>query len=140
MRRDPSGCRPGGRRMAAVVLAPWLLACWAVGAQAGGGPTTVAGVYTKAQAKSGKALYERHCLVCHDNGYFRPVLKRYHGQPVAVLFDVMSGSMPESNPGGLMDDEYLAILAYIFSRNRYPAGDRPLALEDLPAVTIEDSG
>ncbi len=107
-------------------------------ALAGGGLTTEAGVYSKDQAKSGKGLYEQHCLVCHDNKYFRPVLKRWHGQSVAVLFDVMSGSMPESNPGGLLDDQYLDILAYIFSRSRYPAAEEILTMDDLSAITIED--
>jgi len=96
------------------------------------------GVYTKAQAKSGEDLYEQHCLVCHDKKYFRPVLKRWEGQSVAVLFDVMAGSMPESNPGGLLDEEYLDILAYIFSRSRYPAADERLKMDALPSITIED--
>ena len=105
---------------------------------AGGGVTTEDGVYTKAQAKSGKSLYESHCAMCHDNKYFRPVLKRWHGQNLSVFYDVMSMSMPESNPGGLMDAEYLDILAYIFSRSRYPDADEPLTLEKVAAITIED--
>ena len=99
---------------------------------------TEAGVYTKGQAKSGEALFEQHCQVCHDDKYFRPVLKRYNGQPVSVLFDVMAGSMPETNPGGLLDDEYLDILAYVFSRSRYPTGEAPLDLAELPHIVIED--
>jgi len=100
--------------------------------------STSEGVYTKAQAKSGEDLYEQHCLVCHDKKYFRPVLKRWNGQSVAVLFDVMAGSMPESNPGGLLDEEYLDILAYVFSRSRYPAADEPLQMDALPSISIED--
>ena len=118
---------------AAAVLpaAPWAFA-------GGDSVSTEAGVYTKSQAKSGKGLYEQHCLMCHDNKYFRPVLKRWHGQSAAILFDVMTSSMPESNPGGLMDDEYLDIMAYIFSRSRYPDADAELTLDRLAAITIED--
>jgi mono/diheme cytochrome c family protein len=105
---------------------------------AGGGLSTEAGVYTKDQAKSGKALYEVHCGTCHDNKYFRPVLKRWHGQNLAVFYDVMSTSMPESNPGGLLDSQYLDILAYIFSRSRYPDAEEPLTLEKVARITIED--
>ena len=105
---------------------------------AGGGLSTEAGVYTKDQAKSGKALYEVHCGTCHDNKYFRPVLKRWHGQNLAIFYDVMSTSMPESNPGGLLDSQYLDILAYIFSRSRYPDADDPLTLEKVARITIED--
>lgn len=118
-----------------LILAPIALAS---SGQESAGSTTESGVYTKDQAKSGKALYEQQCLMCHDNKYFRPVLKRWNGQSLAVLFDVMSGSMPESNPGGLLDQEYLDILAYIFSRSRYPTGEAPLAMDDLSAITIED--
>ena len=99
--------------------------------------TTADGVYSKAQARSGAELYEQHCLVCHDKKYFRPVLKRWEGQSASVLFDVMAGSMPESNPGGLLDAEYLDIMAYIFSRSRFPAADRMMTMADLPAITIE---
>lgn len=119
-------------------LAGLALVALAGTAHGGGGLTTLAGVYSKAQAKSGEALYEQHCLVCHDRKYFRPVLSRWNGQAASVLFDVMAGSMPESNPGGLLDDEYLDILAYIFSRSRYPAGESPLALDDLAGILIED--
>jgi len=105
---------------------------------AGGGLSTEAGVYTKDQAKAGKALYEVHCGTCHDNKYFRPVLKRWHGQNLAIFYDVMSTSMPESNPGGLLDSQYLDILAYIFSRSRYPDADSPLTLEKVARITIED--
>jgi hypothetical protein len=115
-----------------------MVLCLAPTLQAGGGLTTESGVYTKDQAKSGKALYETHCLMCHDNKYFRPVLKRWHGQELATLYDVMTSSMPESNPGGLLDSQYLDILAYIFSRSRYPAAEDPLTMEKVGSITIED--
>ena len=102
--------------------------------------TTVEAVYSKAQAKAGGVLYKEHCLVCHDKKYFRPVLKRWNGQTVAILFDVMVGSMPESNPGGLLDQEYVDILAYIFSLSRYPSGEQVLDHRDgaLGGIVIED--
>ncbi len=90
------------------------------------GRTTQDAVFTKDQAKAGGKLYKTHCLVCHDKKYFRPVLKRWNGQSAAILYDVMTGSMPESNPGGLRDQEYVDILAYIFSLSKYPAGEEAL--------------
>jgi len=115
-----------------------MVLCLAPALQAGGGLTTESGVYTKDQSKSGEDLYETHCLMCHDKKYFRPVLKRWHGQELATFFDVMTSSMPESNPGGLLDSQYLDILAYIFSRSRYPAADEPLTMEKVGSITIED--
>lgn len=84
------------------------------------------GVYTKAQAKVGEELYAAQCLICHDKKYFRPVLKRWEGQNLSVLFTVMSTSMPESNPGFLSEKEYVDILAYILSLSRYAPGDTEL--------------
>lgn len=95
-------------------------------------------IYTKAQAKVGEGLYKTNCLTCHDKKYFRPVLKRWAGQPLSTFYTVMAASMPESNPGSLPDDEYIDILAYIISLSRYPAGDAELeyAPETLANITI----
>ncbi len=91
--------------------------------------TTDDAVYTKMQAKVGEKLYKEHCLACHDKKYFRPVLKTWAGQSLGTFFSVMSATMPESNPGGLLEDEYVDVLAYIFSLSKFPAGDRALTHE-----------
>lgn len=98
------------------------------------------GIYTEAQAESGEALYEQHCIACHDKRYFRPVLKRWEGQSLGIFYTVMITSMPESNPGALPLDEYADILAYILSLSRYPEGDTPLdaAPEAMQSITIAD--
>lgn len=88
------------------------------------------GVYTKDQAKIGEGLYTQHCILCHDKKYFRPVLKRWEGQPINVLFTVMSASMPENNPGFLSEKEYVDILAYVLSLSRYAPGDTELDYKD----------
>jgi mono/diheme cytochrome c family protein len=116
-------------RYASVILmvAAGLLA----GAAASADPRTVNdGVYSKAQAKVGEKLYADQCLLCHDKKYFRPVLKRWDGQPIGVMFTVMSTSMPESNPGFMTEKEYVDILAYILSLSRYTAGDEELDYKD----------
>ena len=96
------------------------------------------GIYTEAQAEAGEALYRQHCLTCHDKKYFRPVLKTWSGQPLGILYTMMSASMPQSNPGSLPRKDYVDILAYILSLNRYPAGDSELTYEDgaLDDITI----
>jgi mono/diheme cytochrome c family protein len=98
--------------------------------ESGGGKTINDGVYTETRAEAGEALYEQHCLTCHDKKYFRPVLKTWSGQPLGILYTMMSASMPQSNPGSLPRKEYVDILAYILSLNRYPAGDNELTYED----------
>lgn len=102
-------------------------------------PRTIAdGVYTEEQAESGEQLYATHCLTCHDKRYFRPVLKRWQGQPLGMLYLIMSASMPESNPASLREEEYVDILAYVLSLSRYPAGESELDYRDgaLDAITV----
>lgn len=107
----------------------WLVAVMAAGVNgAVADPrSTDDAVYTESQAKSGAKLYKQHCLGCHDKKYFGPVLKTWAGQSLGTFYMVMSATMPESNPGGLLEDEYIDVLAYIFSLNEFPAGDQPLS-------------
>lgn len=87
-------------------------------------------VYSEAQAEVGEKLYADHCILCHDKKYFRPLLKRWDGQPLSILYTVMSTSMPEGNPGFLTEKEYVDILAYALSLSRYAAGDTELDYRD----------
>jgi len=116
-----------------VTLRKFLLAATlsSIGAYAVAEQRTVNdGVYTEDQADAGEVLYTQHCLLCHDKKYFRPVLQRWEGQPLGIMFTVMSTSMPESNPGFLSEKEYVDILAYILSLSRYEAGDIELDYQD----------
>jgi len=107
------------------------LLCLLLGSIVSADPRSVNdGVYTEDQADVGEALYKEHCLLCHDKKYFRPVLKRWEGQPLSIMFTVMSTSMPESNPGYLSQKEYVDILAYILSLSRYAPGDTELDQAD----------
>ena len=117
-----------------------LILCMALGDTAGlAEPRTINdGVFTEDQVERGEELYKTHCLTCHDDRYFRPVLRRWEGQPLGVLYMVMITSMPESNPGALPLEEYADILAYILSLSRYDAGDSelPSTPEALNDITI----
>lgn len=88
------------------------------------------GIYTEAQAQRGKAVYEEHCQTCHIPAFYEAKFQAWNKQPVAALYDTMSFSMPESNPGGLALQDYTDVLAYIFSLLGYPAGDTELSHED----------
>jgi mono/diheme cytochrome c family protein len=124
--------------IAAIAMAMTIvLAC---GVVAMADPRTVNdGVYSKAQAKVGEQLYTDTCLICHDKKYFRPVFARSEGQPLSIMFAVMSTSMPESNPGFMNRKEYVDILAYILSLSRYAPGNDELDYENgaLNEITIE---
>jgi S-disulfanyl-L-cysteine oxidoreductase SoxD len=54
------------------------------------------------------------------------------------LFDVISNTMPEDNPGGLKPQEYADVVAYLLSVNRFAAGSNELkgGPEGMIGITI----
>ena len=97
-------------------------------------------VYTKAQARSGKKLYGKHCIACHERGYFREVLRARRGETLDSIFEVMVTEMPMNNPGSLSDNEYLDVLAYMLAQSRFACGDTPLLVGELGKITISPGG
>ena len=98
-------------------------------------PNVLAGVYTDAQAKRGKAAYDENCASCHrDNllGFSAPPLKseqfmdRWREFKVDVLYTLIKNTMPNGAPGTLSEPQYVDIVAYILQQNELPAGKQEL--------------
>jgi mono/diheme cytochrome c family protein len=95
------------------------------------------GMYTKEQADRGSLLYARSCSVCHSQdlmgGETAPALtggqfvSNWDTLSVGELFERVRISMPADNPGGLNRQEYADILAFLFSKNGFPAGAAELS-------------
>ena len=96
------------------------------------------GVFSEAQAKTGKKLFGQHCKNCHHpKKYFDGKLKEWEGLTLDQPYGIISGLMPQDNPGGLWGEEYAAILAYILEENDFPAGAEALdsgALADIRVI------
>lgn len=90
-----------------------------------------AGVYTAAQAERGQALFKSKCASCHTPGYFTDdnFYTNYAGKPLWELFDVISDSMPEDDPGSLKKEEYADLIAFLLQLNKFPAGDSDLPID-----------
>ena len=116
-----------------------LMSCFSFAIFAGESLSINSGVYTKEQAKKGAKLYKTNCLICHDKKYFKPVLKTWEGRTLAMLYESMSTTMPETNPAGLPRQAYVDVLAYILSLSKYPAGDSKLDYRNdaLESINIE---
>src|SRR6266404_4274780 len=95
---------------------------------------------TAAQAERGQAAYRQSCQDCHgstlDNGEFGgPPLKggyfrgRWGAGNASVLFGMLSGVMPPDRPGQLSPQTYADLMAFILSRNGYPAGDKEFPID-----------
>lgn len=98
-----------------------------VGAQAVAQEKTVAdGVFTQAQVDAGQQVYDSSCKNCHNQRFYRDILRSWNGQPLLYLWENILGTMPADNPGSLMLDEYTDVLAYILHDNDFPTGDTEL--------------
>jgi S-disulfanyl-L-cysteine oxidoreductase SoxD len=94
------------------------------------------GVYTKAQADRGQALYNSSCASCHgdqlNGGETAPPLaggefiSSWDGLTVGELFDRIRTGMPPGTPGTVTRNAKIDILAYVLSYNKFPPGDREL--------------
>jgi mono/diheme cytochrome c family protein len=97
------------------------------------------GVFTTRQASSGERTFQQVCEACHrpsefSGGRFR---NRWVGQTAGEIFDVVSITMPESDPGSLSPEVYAALVAYLLRLNGYPAGEEPLAADAATLGTVQ---
>jgi S-disulfanyl-L-cysteine oxidoreductase SoxD len=95
-----------------------------------------AGVYTDAQAVRGKAFYSDTCLQCHGGELEgveedpalagRVFLSHWGKSSVGALHAYIDKTMPPGNGGALGAVAEADVVAYILSRNGFPAGSTPL--------------
>jgi cytochrome c len=97
------------------------------------------GVFTEEQANRGKGLYSENCASCHGSeltgGEMAPPLSGgefmagWDGLTVGDLFERIRISMPQNAPGSLSGQQNSDILAFMFSANKFPAGQTELPKE-----------
>ena len=108
---------------AAIVLASGLLCSAAVKAgQDKSGKTVWDAVYNEAQSKRGETAYGQYCAKSHG-----PDLM---GADVAPPFERLQITMPGDKPGTVSRQDNADIVAFLLSKNGFPAGQA-----DLPAQT-----
>jgi mono/diheme cytochrome c family protein len=93
--------------------------------------SAAAGAYTEAQAALGENAYKALCSACHvpsdqSGDQFK---MNWFGRTVFDYFTNLKKTMPDDNPGGLSDDEYTRVVAYILKLNGFPAGADSLAAD-----------
>ncbi|MEO6444422.1 MAG: cytochrome c [Gemmatimonadaceae bacterium] len=100
--------------------------------------TTLAGVYSAAQAARGKDVYTESCLECHTTAdHSSPQFQNsWIGHLLSELVDYMRREMPQNNPGSLTAEQYASLTAYILSLNAMPAGDADLPSDSLHLSAI----
>lgn len=100
------------------------------------------GVYTFEQAERGVALYKQKCASCHAPSRFTDdqlFLTPYAGKPMWEMFEVISDSMPEDDPGGMKAEEYAAVIAHLLRLNGFPTGqtELPTSKDALSLIVFE---
>jgi mono/diheme cytochrome c family protein len=97
------------------------------------------GVYSEEQAGRGAGLYRQECVSCHGQklegrGQAPPLAggdfaMDWNGMTLDDLFEKMQTSMPADQPGHLSREQNAALLAYILSANKFPAGAAELSTD-----------
>jgi mono/diheme cytochrome c family protein len=95
------------------------------------------GVYTAAQSERGGSVYKASCGQCHGEtlgGDIGPTLVGpfwaiWEGRTAADLLKTIRTTMPADAPDSLKPQEYADLVAYLFSVNKYPAGEKELPVD-----------
>ncbi len=107
------------------------------------------GVYTVEQSARGEAAYRRACQSCHTptlrGGVVIPALagesfmSKWGRMSVGDLYERIRTTMPPSASRRLTREEYADVVAFIFNKNDFPAGDNELGTEfaDLKEIHIQ---
>ena len=84
--------------------------------------------YTVGQARRGNGLFRDNCVSCHASSEFTgsSFQRRWRNRSVGNIYEFILYSMPDDNPGGLPQQTYADIIAYILELNDFPAGDTEL--------------
>jgi mono/diheme cytochrome c family protein len=127
--------------LVSALLTVWAMAAVQAWSAEQAGRSVNDGVYAAAQAARGGQVFEKSCTMCHDPGRFTgdAFVTTWAGKPLHGLFEVVSTSMPEDNPGSLKPQEYADVLAYFLQLNKYPAGPEELkgTPEAMRAIVVE---
>ena len=111
------------------------------------------GVYTAEQAELGRGFYAEHCARCHggdlQGGEHRALTgdrfwTSWQDSTLERLLRHVSTNMPHSEDGSLKGTlsgaVYADIIAYILSRNEFPAGATPLSEASSVGVRVVRKG
>lgn len=106
------------------------------------------GVYTKAQAQRGEAIYGHLCASCHGDKLTgkesedspaltgRDFESEWKGRTVGDMFRKILRKMPQDNPGKLSPQESVDLTAFILSFNGFPADKTELPPQNEALVLI----
>src|SRR5688572_24939892 len=123
-------------RIATFACATLLLAAAVMHAQE---RTVRDGVFSRAQAERGQALYAQRCALCHGpalQGVNAPPLAgnvfvgRWSAEPLGTLLAKIRNTMPPDRSLPLTDQQTADVVAHVLQAGGFPAGGADLAMSD----------
>lgn len=80
--------------------------------------------YLPEQAERGAQVYEQTCGMCHSAEEHKgeAFVQNWNDRRVYDLYAVVSGTMPLDKPGGLTQQQYVDVIAYLLKVNHAAAG------------------
>lgn len=89
------------------------------------------GLYTEDQATRGRGVFEDVCTECHTTSEFRgrTFQADWGRRSVYSFYRTVRSTMPDDNPGGLADQVYLDVTAYILDMNGHVVGAAELTAD-----------
>ena len=85
--------------------------------------------YLASQATRGKEVYDQTCGTCHQASKFvgQEFVESWNDRRLYDFYSLVRGTMPLDNPGGLKEQEYLDVVAYLLQANHH-ASPKPDSL------------
>lgn len=95
-------------------------------------------------AMAGQEVYAQECAECHGDeggGGTGPAVIGDGAQlgtygDAQRLYDYISATMPQNNPGSLSDQQYLEVLAYMLVENELVSSDQAMAFGELNTISL----
>ena len=86
------------------------------------------GVFTAGQATRGRQTFQRACSSCHAvaDHTGRRFQGKWADSTLGEMFDFISTTMPDGNPGSLEPDDYASVIAFVLAESGYPKGEQEL--------------
>jgi len=89
--------------------------------------------YWPAQAERGERVFNQTCAMCHTRSQFvgESFVETWNDRRVFDFYALVRSTMPLTNPGGLKENEYLALVSYLLEANHAEAGTDSLRSDTL---------
>jgi cytochrome c5 len=94
-------------------------------------PNLPAASFGSAQATRGQPVYEATCATCHQPDQFigPRFVEAWNDRRIGDFYSLVRSTMPVDNPGGMKEQEYIDVVAYLLKANHATQGPDTLSID-----------